>query len=231
MHGGIAITWEHDAHLLCRATTPLSFLRPADAAADLTDLTRRGVSRGKQVELPPEAESIRDEVRAFAESISDLPEDQQRARLIETGYVMPHWPTPYGRAAGAVEQLVVEQEFERAGVQRPSYGITAWNILTLIQYATPDQLERWVLPALNQEVIWCQLFSEPDAGSDAAGVKTKATRVDGGWLVNGPKVWTSGAHVSGMGLRRCARTPTCPRRRHRPWSSTCTPPASGSRSR
>ena len=212
VHGGIAITWEHDAHLyMRRATTLLSFLRPADAAADLTDLTRRGVSRGKQVELPPEAESIRDEVRAFAESISDLPEDQQRARLIETGYVMPHWPTPYGRAAGAVEQLVVEQEFERAGVQRPSYGITAWNILTLIQYATPDQLERWVLPALNQEVIWCQLFSEPDAGSDAAGVKTKATRVDGGWLVNGQKVWTSGAHVSGMGFATVRTNPDVPK--------------------
>ena len=212
VHGGIAITWEHDAHLyMRRATTLLSFLRPADAAADLTDLTRRGVSRGKQVELPPEAEPIRDEVRAFAESISDLPEDQQRARLIETGYVMPHWPTPYGRAAGAVEQLVVEQEFERAGVQRPSYGITAWNILTLIQYATPDQLERWVLPALNQEVIWCQLFSEPDAGSDAAGVKTKATRVDGGWLVNGQKVWTSGAHVSGMGFATVRTNPDVPK--------------------
>ena len=212
VHGGIAITWEHDAHLyMRRATTLLSFLRPADAAADLTDLTRRGVSRGKQVELPPEAEPIRDEVRAFAESISDLPEDQQRARLIETGYVMPHWPKPYGRAAGAVEQLVVEQEFERAGVQRPSYGITAWNILTLIQYATPDQLERWVLPALNQEVIWCQLFSEPDAGSDAAGVKTKATRVDGGWLVNGQKVWTSGAHVSGMGFATVRTNPDVPK--------------------
>ena len=212
VHGGIAITWEHDAHLyMRRATTLLSFLRPADAAADLTDLTRSGVSRGKQVELPPEAEPIRDEVRAFAESIKDLPEDQQRARLIETGYVMPHWPKPYGRAAGAVEQLVVEQEFERAGVQRPSYGITAWNILTLIQYATPDQLERWVLPALNQEVIWCQLFSEPDAGSDAAGVKTKATRVDGGWLVNGQKVWTSGAHVSGMGFATVRTNPDVPK--------------------
>lgn len=212
VHGGIAITWEHDAHLFMRrATTLLSFLRSDDAAGDLVELTRRGVSRGKQVELPPEAEPIRAEVRAFAESIKDLPEADQRARLIETGYVMPHWPTPYGRAAGAVEQLVVEQEFERADVKRPSYGITAWNILTLIQYATPDQLERWVLPALNQDVIWCQLFSEPDAGSDAAGVKTRATRVDGGWLVNGQKVWTSGAHVSGMGFATVRTNPDVPK--------------------
>ena len=208
VHGGIAITWEHDAHLyLRRATTLLAFLHPDEAAADLVDLTRRGVSRGKQVELPPEAESIRSEVRAFAESIKDLPADEQRDRLIETGYVMPHWPEPYGRKAGAIEQLVIEQEFERAGIKRPGYGITAWNILTIIQYATDDQTERWVLPALRQEVIWCQLFSEPDAGSDAAGVKTKATRVEGGWLVNGQKVWTSGAHVAGMGFATVRTNP------------------------
>ena len=101
-------------------------------------------------------------------------------RLIETGYVMPHWPKPWGRDAAAVEQLVIEQEFAAAGVKRPSLGITGWVILTLIQHATPDQVARWVLPALRQDVIWCQLFSEPDAGCDAAGIKTRATRVDGG---------------------------------------------------
>ncbi|MEQ8840237.1 MAG: acyl-CoA dehydrogenase [Acidimicrobiales bacterium] len=212
VHGGIAITWEHDAHLyMRRATTLLALLEADVAAADLTDLTRRGVRRGKQVELPPESEPIRAEVRAFAESIAGLSAEEQRDRLIETGYVMPHWPKPYGREAGAVEQLVVEQEFEKAGVQRPGYGITAWNILTIIQYATQDQLDRWVLPALRQEVIWCQLFSEPDAGSDAAGVKTKATRVDGGWLVNGQKVWTSGAHVAGMGFATVRTDPDVPK--------------------
>lgn len=212
VHGGIAITWEHDAHLFMRrATTLLDLLAPAEAAAELTDLTRRGVSRAKTVELPPEAEAIRDEVRAFADSIKDLPSDEQRTKLIETGYVMPHWPKPYGRAAGAIEQLVIEQEFESAGIKRPAYGITAWNILTLIQYADQDQLDRWVLPALHQDVIWCQLFSEPDAGSDAAGVKTKATRVDGGWLVNGQKVWTSGAHVAGMGFATVRTNPEVPK--------------------
>ncbi|MCU1401549.1 MAG: acyl-CoA dehydrogenase domain protein, partial [Acidimicrobiales bacterium] len=212
VHGGIAITWEHDAHLyMRRATTLLSLLEPDRAAADLTDLTRRGVVRAKTVHLPPEAEAIRDEVKAFAASIKDLPAVEQRAKLIETGYVMPHWPKPYGRAAGAIEQLVIEQEFAAAGVQRPAYGITGWVILTLIQYATADQVARWVNPALNQEVIWCQLFSEPDAGSDAAGVKTKATRVDGGWLINGQKVWTSGAHVSGMGFATVRTNPDVPK--------------------
>jgi 3-oxochol-4-en-24-oyl-CoA dehydrogenase len=212
VHGGIAITWEHDAHLyMRRATTLLHYLAAADAAEELTDLTRRGVVREKAVELPPEADAIREEVRTFAQSIAGLSPDEQRARLIETGYVMPHWPKPYGRAAGAVEQLVIEQEFADAGITRPGYGITAWNILTIIQYATQDQIDRWVRPALNQDVIWCQLFSEPDAGSDAAGVKTRATRVDGGWLVNGQKVWTSGAHVAGMGFATVRTNPDVPK--------------------
>ena len=169
------------------------------------------MKRAKAIELPPEAEAIRDEVRAFARSIKDLSAEEQRAKLIETGYVMPHWPKPYGRAAGPIEQLVIEQEFGDAGVKRPGYGITAWNILTLIQYANQDQLDRWVMPALNQDTVWCQLFSEPDAGSDAAGIKTKATRVEGGWLVNGQKVWTSGAHYSHFGFATVRTNPDVPK--------------------
>ena len=212
VHGGIAITWEHDAHLyMRRATTLLTFLDADAAAEDLVDLTRQGVQRAKAVELPPEAEPIREEVRTFAESIAGLSEEEQRDRLIETGYVMPHWPKPYGREAGAIEQLVIEEEFSKAGVKRPGYGITAWNILTIIQHGNQDQLDRWVMPALRQDVIWCQLFSEPDAGSDAAGVKTRGTRVDGGWLVNGQKVWTSGAHYAGMGFATVRTNPDVPK--------------------
>jgi alkylation response protein AidB-like acyl-CoA dehydrogenase len=212
VHGGIAITWQHDAHLYVRRATTLStFLQPDAAAADLVALTRQGVTRGRQVKLPPEAEAIRDEVRAFAREVKDLPRGARRERLIETGYVMPHWPRPYGRDAGAIEQLVIEQEFAAAGVKRPDYGITAWNILTIIQYATEDQAARWVLPALQGDVIWCQLFSEPDAGSDAAGVKTRAVRTDGGWIVNGQKVWTSGAHLAGMGFATVRTNPDVPK--------------------
>ena len=212
VQGGIAMTWEHDAHLyLRRATVLLAVLEPEVAATDLADLTRRGVVRTKNVELPPQAEPIRDEVRAFAQSIASLPADAQRDRLIETGYVMPHWPEPWGRDAGAIEQLVIEQEFAAAGVKRPAYGITGWVILTLIQHGTPDQVARWVPPALRQDVIWCQLFSEPDAGSDAAGIKTRATRVDGGWLINGQKVWTSSAHVAGMGFATVRTNPDVPK--------------------
>jgi len=212
VHGGIGFTWEHDAHMLLRRATVLgSLLEPEVAAADVTDSTRAGVRREKIVDLPPEAEPIRDEVRAFAEQIRGADAAAQRDALIETGYVMPHWPKPWGRAAGPVEQLVVEQEFDAAGITRPGYGITGWVILTLIQHATDDQVERWVPSALTQDVIWCQLFSEPDAGSDAAGIKTKATRVDGGWIINGQKVWTSQAQVAGKGLATVRTNPDVPK--------------------
>jgi alkylation response protein AidB-like acyl-CoA dehydrogenase len=212
VHGGIAITWEHDLHLyMRRATVLLQLLDPEHAADDVVDLARRGVSRERVIELPPEAETIRAEVRTFLDGIKDLDRDAQRTALTDSGYAMSHWPTPFGRAAGAVEQIVIEQELQAAQIKRPSLGITAWNILTIIQHGNADQVERWVRPALNREVQWCQLFSEPDAGSDAAGVKTKATRVDGGWLVNGQKVWTSGAHQSGMGFATVRTNPDVPK--------------------
>jgi len=120
VHGGIGFTWEHDAHIyLRRATVIEGLIDPDGAAADVTGLTRTGVVRAKTIDLPPEAEAMREEIRAFADSIKDLDRDAQKTQLIETGYVMPHWPTPWGREAGAVEQLVIEQEFEAAGVKRP----------------------------------------------------------------------------------------------------------------
>jgi alkylation response protein AidB-like acyl-CoA dehydrogenase len=212
VHGGIGFTWEHDAHLYLRRATALEAFVDAEAAArEVTDLVRDGAPRTRTVDLPPEAEPMRDEIHAVAERVHGLDAAAQRDALIETGYVMPHWPKPWGRDAGAVEQLVIEQEFATAGVKRPQYGITGWVILTLIQHATEDQVSRWVLPALRQDVIWCQLFREPDAGSDAAGVKTRATRVDGGWLVNGQKVWTSGAHHASFGLATIRTDPDVPK--------------------
>jgi len=212
VHGGIGFTWEHDAHLYLRRATAIEVLIDAEAAAeDVTDGVRRGVRRARAIDLPEEAEQIRATVRQFVESIAPLDDRARREALIESGYAMPHWPKPWGRDAGAVEQLVIEQELVSAGIKRPAYGITGWVILTLIQHATDDQVARWVRPALNQELIWCQLFSEPDAGSDAAGIKTRATRVEGGWLVTGQKVWTSGAHLAGHGLATVRTNPDAPK--------------------
>jgi alkylation response protein AidB-like acyl-CoA dehydrogenase len=212
VHGGIGFTWEHDAHLYLRRATAIEAIIDAETAAiQVTDSVRKGARRERGIDLPAEAEPIRDVVREFIGRIRDLDDDARRKAMIEAGYVMPNWPKPWGRDAGAVEQLVIEEQFAAAGVRRPSYGITSWVILTLIQYGTAEQVERWVVPALNQEVIWCQLFSEPGAGSDAAGIRTRATRTDGGWLINGQKVWTSGAHYSRYGLATVRTNPDAPK--------------------
>jgi alkylation response protein AidB-like acyl-CoA dehydrogenase len=212
VHGGIGFTWEHDAHLyLRRAAAVAAVVDTEQAASDVTDLVRRGVRRAAAIDLPAEAEPIRAALQAEVARLRGLDGDARKQALIETGYVMPHWPRPWGRDAAAIEQLVIEQEFAAAGIKRPAYGITGWVILTLIQHATPDQVARWVRPALNQDVIWCQLFSEPGAGSDAAGIRTKATKVDGGWRINGQKVWTSGAHLAGFGLATVRTNPDAPK--------------------
>ncbi len=212
VHGGIGFTWEHDAHLYLRRGAAIGALIDAEAAAaDVTGLVRQGVRRAAAIDLPPEAEEIRASVRPEIERLRGLDGDARRQALIESGLLMPHWPRPWGRDASAVEQLVIEQEFAAAGLKRPSYGITGWVILTLIQYGTPEQVARWVPDALNQDVIWCQLFSEPGAGSDAAGIAARATRTDGGWLINGQKVWTSGAQVAGYGFATVRTDPDAPK--------------------
>ncbi|MES9537327.1 acyl-CoA dehydrogenase family protein [Actinomadura sp. NPDC000600] len=212
VHGGIGFTWEHDAHLLLRRAATLEAVGdPHAAERDVTRLRVAGVVRETSLDLPPEAEARRAEVRELAREIAALPKAEQRERLIETGYVQPHWPRPWGVEASAGLQLVIEDEFRAAGVKRPQLGITGWVILTLVQHGTQDQIDRWVRPALTGEEVWCQLFSEPDAGSDAAAVKTRAVKVDGGWLVNGQKVWTSGAQYCRWGFATVRTDPDAPK--------------------
>jgi alkylation response protein AidB-like acyl-CoA dehydrogenase len=212
VHGGIGFTWEHDAHLHLRRALVSSALFGGEApAGDVFDRTAAGAVRENSLDLPPEAEELRKRIHADAADIAALDKKAQRDKLIETGYVMPHWPKPWGRAADAVEQLVIEEEFRAAGIKRPDYSITGWVILTLIQHGTDWQIERFVEKALRQDEIWCQLFSEPEAGSDAASVRTRATRVDGGWKINGQKVWTSGAQHCARGLATVRTDPDAPK--------------------
>jgi alkylation response protein AidB-like acyl-CoA dehydrogenase len=218
VHGGIGFTWEHDAHLYLRRAAAIAAVLDAEQAAiEVTDLVRRGVRRAAAIDLPAEAEPVRAAIAPDVARLRELAGGVRKQELIDTGYAMPHWPKPWGRDAAAIEQLVIEQEFALAGIKRPGLGITSWIILTLIQYASPDQVARWVRPALSQDVIWCQLFSEPGAGSDAAGIRTKAIRVEGdgetggGWLINGQKVWTSGAHVADFGLATVRTNPDVPK--------------------
>jgi alkylation response protein AidB-like acyl-CoA dehydrogenase len=200
VHGGIGYTWEHDAHLyLRRALTLASVLDGAGRAGDdVVRLYQAGVRRQPTLDLPEHAERYRAEARAVAERVRALPKEQRRATLVESGYLVPHWPPPWGRDADAVEQLVIEQEL--AGVKVPNLGITGWVALTIAQHGTPEQARRWVADALHGRTMWCQLFSEPGAGSDAAAISTRGVRDEGGWRVTGQKVWTSGAQWSQWGF-------------------------------
>jgi 3-oxochol-4-en-24-oyl-CoA dehydrogenase len=212
VHGGIGFTWEHDAHLHLRRSLVISGLLGGDAPArDVFERTAAGATRENSLDLPPEAEELRTRIHAEVAEIAALDGRAQLDKLIETGYIMPHWPKPWGLAADAVEQLVIEEEVRAAAIKRPDYSITGWVILTLIQHGTPWQIERFVEKALRQDEIWCQLFSEPEAGSDAASVKTRATRVDGGWKINGQKVWTSGAQYCARGLATVRTDPDVPK--------------------
>jgi 3-oxochol-4-en-24-oyl-CoA dehydrogenase len=200
LHGGIGFTWEHDAHLYLRRSIALAayVARAGDPEREVARLVAAGVKRTPDLDLPPEADGYRAAARAFVASLDGKDAAARRTALVDSGYLVPHWPPPWGREAGAAEQLVIEQEFR--GVDVPSLGITGWNIQTIAQHGTPEQLDRWVGPTLRGEIEWCQLFSEPGAGSDAAAISTRGIRVDGGWRVTGQKVWTTRAHESDWGF-------------------------------
>jgi hypothetical protein len=200
VHGGIGYTWEHDAHLYLRRAIALeSLMGPVERAReDVVRMKARGVRTRVNVALPPEAEAFREQARAVVEQVEDLPKEALRKALSDSGYLVPHWPKPWGRDAGPIEQLVIEEEFK--SVRRPDLSISGWNTLTIAQHGSPAQVERFVPPSLEGAIEFCQLFSEPGAGSDAAAVQTRGVKVDGGWRVSGQKVWTSNAHLCSHGF-------------------------------
>jgi 3-oxochol-4-en-24-oyl-CoA dehydrogenase len=212
VHGGIGYTWEHPAHLFLRRAGALAGLVGPVLAAqvDVYRLTDAGVTRTTAIDLPAPAEEYRADVRAFLAGLTG-DEAERRASLVDSGYLVPHWPKPWGRSAGPVEQLVVDEEFDRAGVERPDLGIGGWVTLTFTQHGSDEQVARWTRPSLLGETQWCQLFSEPNAGSDAAGIQTRGTRTDGGWLVNGQKLWTSGAQFCTHGFATVRTDPAAPK--------------------
>jgi 3-oxochol-4-en-24-oyl-CoA dehydrogenase len=200
VHGGIGYTWEHDAHLYLRRAASLQAFTDASATAPtrVFELMEAGVRRHSAVDLPPEADEFRRQARTFVETLMQASPEGYQATFARSGYLVPHWPKPYGRGADAVEQLVAEDEL--SNVERPSLGIGEWVLLTVLQHATAEQVDRWIWPSLEGSLRWCQLFSEPGAGSDAAAITTRGRRTDGGWLVSGQKVWSSLAHESELGL-------------------------------
>ncbi len=200
--GGIGFTFEHDAHLYLRRALLLRglFGGGREWAAALADQAVSGVRRAVQVDLAGRDEAIRAEIRSLVADVAARPEAERRVALAETGLLTPHWPAPYGRGADPVEQLVIDDELARAGVERPDLKIGAWAAPTIVEHGDDAQRERFVGPTLRGELEWCQLFSEPEAGSDLASLRTKAVRVDGGWELTGQKVWTSLAHSADWGI-------------------------------
>ena len=197
--GGIGYTWEHPAHRYYRRALSLrALLGPAaEWARRVAELALDGARRPVRVDLPEDAEPLRTGIRAELAAIAALEPPARTAGLAAGGWVVPHLPAPWGRAAGPLEQLVIAEEMKQAGLRAPALLIGAWVVPALVGYGTQAQQERFLPATLRGEITWCQLFSEPGAGSDLAGLTTRAERVNGagagagGWRLTGQKVWTS----------------------------------------
>jgi alkylation response protein AidB-like acyl-CoA dehydrogenase len=157
--------------------------------------------------LSPSEEAFRDEVRSWLEANhpGEIPEDENEAfefarrwqrKLHEAGWAGLSWPQEYGgRGATLIEQAIFFEEMVRAKAPRVA------NVLGLVMggpvvitHGTDEQKKRFLEPILSAEEIWCQGFSEPEAGSDLASLKSRAVKRNGGWVVSGQKVWTTLAH-------------------------------------
>ncbi|MFD3707356.1 acyl-CoA dehydrogenase family protein [Nocardia sp. NPDC058658] len=211
--GGIGFTWEHDAHFYLRRASSLRQLLGGSARwrARVAELTRDGHRRttGAERVLGAADTALVDEVAALA---ALDPADQPRA-LVEAGMVMPHWPRPYGRAADPMTCLQIAEQLRRADLTTPDLAVAGWAVPTLLRFGTEEQIERFVWPTLHGDVIWCQLFSEPGAGSDLAALRTTAEKVDGGWVLRGQKVWTSLAKTANWGICLARTDPSAAKHR------------------
>ncbi len=211
--GGIGFTWEHDAHLYLKRAMGVRALigGPSPWRRRVADLAARGVRRTLAVDLPAGHDAIRDEVRRFVRATKAADRSEWTPRMADAGYLVPYWPPPWGRGAGPVEQLVIDEEFAGAKLRRPHLQVGAWVLPTLIAHGTPEQQERWIPDTLRGEISWCQMFSEPGAGSDLASLTTRAVRTDGGWLLSGQKVWTTLAHQAAFAICLARTDPEKPK--------------------
>ncbi|MEV6328662.1 acyl-CoA dehydrogenase [Streptomyces sp. NPDC051909] len=214
--GGIGFTWEHDAHLLLRrALVARQLLGGGDShRLAAAGHAAAGTRRELRLELPAEAEEFRRAAREALAPAAGLDPHAARKALAATGYTAPHLPEPYGLGAGPVQQLAVQREMEASGIRLSPLSIATWVVPSLLAYGTPQQKERHLLPTLRGEQQWCQLFSEPEAGSDLASLRTRAERRDDGtWRINGQKVWTSSAQNADFGILLARTDPDAPRHR------------------
>lgn len=161
-------------------------------------------------QLPAEDDPRRQAVRDW---LAAHPNPTGR-QLAEAGYVAPHWPEPYGLGADPVHQLIIDDELTRAGVRRPVNPIgIGWAGPTILYGGTEEQAKRYLPPLLAGEEYWCQLFSEPGSGSDLANLATRAVRDGDEYVVNGQKIWTSGAQYATFGILIARTDPNVPKHR------------------
>lgn len=162
------------------------------------------------LDLPPADDPRRQQVRAW---LAQHP-DPSRVELAAAGYVAPHWPRPWGLDADVEHQLVIDEELARAGVAplETSIGV-GWAGPTLLAGGTPEQQQRYLPGILDGSVEWCQLFSEPEAGSDLAALRTRAVRDGDHYVVEGQKIWTTWANRSRYGILLARTDPDAPKHR------------------
>ncbi len=213
VHGGIGFTWEHDTNVYYRRTLGLvaAFGRATEYQQKVFDTATSTGMRAINIDLDPETEQLRAEIRAEVDALKAIPREERKAAIAEAGWVQPHLPKPWGRAAKPIEQILIAQEFTAGQVKRPQMGIAAWLIPSIVAFGTDEQKQRFLPPTFRGEMIWCQLFSEPGAGSDLASLTTKATKVDGGWRITGQKIWTTGAQFAQWGALLARTNPDAPK--------------------
>jgi alkylation response protein AidB-like acyl-CoA dehydrogenase len=213
VHGGIGFTWEHDTNVYYRRALVLAagFGRRSEYPQRVVDTATTTGMRTLDIDLDPDTEKLRDEIREEVAALKGITREERNTAIAEGGWVLPHLPAPWGRDAGPVEQIIIAQEFNSGRVRRPPIGIAAWIVPSIVAFGTDEQKQRFLPPTFRGEMIWCQLFSEPGAGSDLAGLTTKATKVDGGWRITGQKIWTTAAQFSQWGALLARTDPSAPK--------------------
>jgi len=221
--GGIGFTWEHDAHLYLRRALALRSLlgggvtwRSRTAGLALAGARRHRLDPNRGDNENAGADQVRAAARVVASAVSATPPDHWREGLAELGYAAPGWPPPYGLSASPAAQMIIDEELAKAGIVRPDLGIGGWAIPAILGHGTAEQLDRFAGPTLRGEITWCQLFSEPEAGSDLASLRTRAVRVKGdaeggGWRLTGQKVWTSSAREADWAICLARTDPAAPK--------------------
>lgn len=213
VHGGIGFSWEHDTNVYYRRALMLAacFGRGSEYPQRVVDTATTAGMRPVDIDLDPSTEKLRAQIRAEVAALKAMPREPRTVAIAEGGWVLPYLPKPWGRAASPVEQIIIAQEFTAGRVKRPQIAIATWIVPSIVAFGTDNQKQRLLPPTFRGDIFWCQLFSEPGAGSDLASLATKATRVDGGWRITGQKIWTTGAQYSQWGALLARTDPSAPK--------------------